>query len=320
MLTGPEKAVVFLLSLDEKLAAPIVAELSDDDLRKLRTVASTMREVKSDSIDETYRDFIDRMSKAVAVPRGGLPYLRRLAVKAFGEERARGVFEDGTTSPLAKLEAAQPDTMATLLAKEPPQLVAAILARLEPSAAAAMLAAMPPDRQALVVSRVSRLTELPAGTLEEVASALAAELPTGEGATAIGVDGMARAAAILNASTKEMVSGVLDALQAERPELSEELRLAMFTFADLVRLDAKSMRALLREIPTDRLTLALKDAPPDIARAVFTGLSARAAEVIRDELELLGKARKPEIEKARKEVIETALRLEAEAGLDLGRS
>ncbi len=319
MLTGPEKAVVFLLSLDEKLAAPIVAELTEAELRKLRSVASTMRQVDPESLDEAYRDFVERSSKAVAVPRGGLPYLRRLTVRALGEDRARNVFEDGTTSPLARLEAAQPDTIAALLAKESPQLVAAIVARLEPGAAAAVLAAMPADRQALVVRRVSTLTELPAGALEEVASALAAELPAQDGATAIGVDGMARAAAILNATPKEVVTEILQSIEGEQPELSQELRLAMFTFADLVRLESKAMRTLLREIPTDRLTLALKNAPEEVMRAVFGGLSSRAGEVIRDELELLGNARKGDIDAARKEVIETALRLEAEGVLDLGR-
>lgn len=319
MLTGPEKAVVFLLSLDEKIAAPIVAELTEDELRKLRTVAATMHEVNADAVDATYRDFVQRSSKAVAVPRGGLPYLRRLAVKAIGEERARNVFEDGTTSPLARLEAAEPDTIASLLSKEPPQLAAAILARIEPAAAAAVLAAMPPERQALVMCRVSRLTELPATTLEEVAGALAAELPTSDGAATVGVDGMARAAAILNAGPKETAMDVLSTIESDQPDLSRAIRLAMFTFADLVRLDSKAMRTLLREVPTDRLTLALKGATDDVLRVVFSGLSSRAAEVIRDELELLSNPRKADVDAAITEVIETALRLEAEGVLDLGR-
>jgi flagellar motor switch protein FliG len=79
------------------------------------------------------------------------------------------------------------------------------------------------------------------------------------------------------------------------------------------------MRTLLREIPTDKLTLSLKGAADDIMAAVFSGLSTRASEVIRDELELLSNPRKADVEAARTEVIETALRLEAEGVLDLGR-
>jgi flagellar motor switch protein FliG len=182
-----------------------------------------------------------------------------------------------------------------------------------------VLGAMPAERQAIVMTRVTRLTELPASTLEEVAGALAAELPTGEGATTLSMDGMARAAAILNAAPKEIAVGVLSTIEAEQPELSRDLRLAMFTFGDLTRLDPKAMRTLLREIPTDKLTLSLKGAADDIMAAVFSGLSTRASEVIRDELELLSNPRKADVEAARTEVIETALRLEAEGVLDLGR-
>ncbi len=319
MLTGPEKAVVFLLSLDEKIAAPIVAELSEPELRKLRVVASTMREVPADALNATYADFVDQTSRAVAVPRGGLPYLRRLAVGALGEDRARGVFEDGTTSPLARLEAAPPEAVASLLAAEPAQLAAAILARLEPSTAAAVLASMPRDRQASIVQRVSRLAEIPASTLEEAASALAAELPVSDGTTNIGIDGMAKAAQILNAGEKQVASDVLSDIESDNPDLSRELRLSMFTFTDLARLDSRAMRTLLREIPSDRLTTALKDAPAEVLAAVFGGLSQRAADVLRDDLELLPTPRKVDLEAARTEILETALRLETDGTLDLGR-
>jgi flagellar motor switch protein FliG len=318
VLTGPERAVVFLLSLDEKIAGPIVAELTDAELKKLRAVASTMRQVEAAALDETYTEFVTRSSQSVAVPRGGLRYLRRLAASAVGEERARGVFEDGVTSPLARLEAAPPDALATLLAREPTQLAAAIIAKLEPTAAAAILAAMSPDRQLAIIARVSELTELPASVLEEVASALVAELPASDGA-AIGVNGLARAADILKNSGKAAAQSLVASLEVDHAELSRKLKLAMFTIDDLAKLSPRSMRTLLKEIPPDRLTMALKGAPPELASAVFAAMSARAADVLKDDLEVLGAVRKSDLEAARNEIIEIALRLEADAGLDLGR-
>jgi flagellar motor switch protein FliG len=205
------------------------------------------------------------------------------------------------------------------LVREPPQLAAAILARLEPQHAATVLALMPVERQAAVVRRVSKLTELPASALEEVATALAAELPSTDGAASIGIDGMAKAAQILNAAEKEVAGGVLSTLESGEPDLSRELRLAMFTFPDLARLEPRSMRTLLKEIPTERLTLALKGAPEDVLAAIFGGLSSRAVDVIRDELELIGNPRKADVDRARTEIIEAALRLESEGALDLGR-
>jgi len=319
VLTGAEKAVLFLLSLEESVAAPIVSELTEADLRKLRAVASTMREVPAGAIDEAFREFLDRTGSQVAVPRGGLSYLRRLSAGALGEARAGEVFEDGVTSPLARLEGAAPDAVAALLAKEPPQLVAAILARLEPRAAAAILSGMPVDRQTTVIAHVSQMTELPAKVVEDVALALVGELPTDDASTLVSVDGIAKAAEMLNAAGRQVSTEILSRIDETDGVLATEVRQAMFTFDDLSRVDARAMRELLREVPTDRLTTALKGASPEILNAVFAGLSARAAELIKDDLELLGKVRRADVDAARKEVVEAALRLEGEGKVDLGR-
>jgi flagellar motor switch protein FliG len=318
MPTGAEKAVLFLLSLDEEVARPIVSELNEADLRKLRAVASTMREVPAGAMEETWKEFLDRSRSAVAVPRGGLPYLRRLSAVALGEARTNEVFEDGVMSPFARLENAPPDAVAGLLAQEPPQMAAAILARLEPAAAAAILTAMTPDRQVAVVDHVSRMTELPAKVLEDVANALVNELPTADANTLVTVDGIARAAAMLNAAGPA-AANILKDFEVADASLASQVRQAMFTFEDLRNVDGRAMREILREVASERLVTALKNASPEVTDAVFSGLSARAAELIRDDLELLGKVKRSDIEAARREVVEVALRLEAEGRVDLGR-
>ena len=319
MLTNSEKAVLFLLSLDEEVARPIVSELTEVDIRKLRAVASTMREVPKNAALLTFSEFLERSEKAVAVPRGGLRYLRRLSIGALGEERARAVFEDGVTSPFARLEAASAEDVAGLLANEPPQLAAAILSMLAPTSAAEILMALGEERQTIIVKQVSRMTQLPASVLEDVAAALAAALPAAQTSTQVSVDGIAKAAELLNASGKAASTTILASLEIDDPDLAATVRGAMFTFDDLERLDARSMRALLREVATERLTVALKNAPSEVLEAVFRGLSQRAAELIRDDLENMGHARKADIEAARKEVVESALRLEAAGTLSLGR-
>jgi flagellar motor switch protein FliG len=319
VITNAEKAVLFLLSLDEPVAGNVVRELGEAELRKLRAVASTMREVPAGALDETFQDFLQRSTSAVAVPRGGLPYLRRLSAGALGEDVARTIFEDGVTSPLARLEGAPSDAVATLLEREPPQLVAAVLARLEPSRAAEILSAMPLERQCTVVRHVGTMTELPAKVLEDVATALANELPTSDASTLVSVDGVAKAAELLNAAGRETSTAILDALAGADSQLATDVQQAMFTFDDLRRVEPKAMRELLREVPTERLTLALKGCSQELMDAVFAGLSARAAELLKDDLQLLGKAKKSDVDGARREVLDAALRLESEGRLDLGR-
>ncbi len=318
MTNGAEKAVLFLLSLDEEAARPLMSELGEADLRKLRAVASNMRDVPAGAMDETWREFLERSRSAVAVPRGGLAYLRKLSTAALGEERTHEVFEDGVMSPFTRLEHAPADAVAVLLGREPPQMAAAILTRLEPAAAAAVLTAMAPDRQVAVIEHVSRLTELPAKVLEDVALALVDELPTADANTLVSVDGVARAAAMLNAVGGNAQT-ILKDFEANDEALATRVRQAMFTFEDLRRVDSRTMREILREVPTERLVMALKGASSEVTEAVFAGLSARAAELIRDDLEMLGKVRRSEIDTARREVVDVALRMESEGRVDLGR-
>ncbi len=319
MLTNAEKAVLFLLSLDEAAARPIVEELGEEEIRKLRAVAATMREVQKDAIALTFKEFLERSNSAVAVPRGGLPYLRKLSAGALGEDRARAVFEDGVTSPLTRLERARPEDVAALLDAEPPQLSAAILSVLEPKSASTILFAMTEDRQAAVIKNVGRMTQVPATVLEDVAAALVASLPQSEAATLVSVDGVAKAAELLNSTGKSGQDLILGFLDTEDPELANDVRQAMFTFDDLVRIPARQMRILLREVPSETLVLSLKGAADRVVDAILAGLSGRAAALVRDDLEQLANARKADVLAARREVVSVALRLEADGQMDLGR-
>lgn len=317
-LTDPQKAVLFLLSLDENVAAPIVNELDPVELKKLREIATSMQAVSSGALTQTYREFVEKCTESMAVPKGGLPYLRRLTRSALqgGAEEQVEIELDG---PIQRLEAAPPETVAALLADETDQLIAALLTRLDPKRAAPILEAMPTEREASILMRMTKMTDLPLGVLDDVVAALASDLPQTMADPTFTVDGVKRAAEILNSGGRQMSATILEAIEERQPELARDMRLAMFTFVDLGRLDAKSMRTLLREVPTERLTIALKGAPQDVVDAIFLGLSERAAALIRDDLEVLGKVRKSEVEGARQEVVQVALRLEADGVLDLGR-
>jgi flagellar motor switch protein FliG len=319
VLTNAEKAVLFLLSLDENVARPIVEELGEEEIRKLRTVASTMREVPKHAMEHTFKEFIGRTGHNVAVPRGGLPYLRKLSAGALGEDRTRAVFEDGVTSPLTRLERARPEDVATLLEAEPPQLAAAILSVMAPTSASPILFAMTEERQAAVVKSVGRMTQVPASVLEDVAAALAASLPSSDASTLVSVDGVAKAAELLNATGKNGQELILGFLDTEDPELANDVRQAMFTFEDLSRISSRQMRVLLREVASDRLVLALKGSTEELISAILAGLSSRAAALVRDDLEAISNARKADVLAARREVVATALRLETDGQLDLGR-
>jgi flagellar motor switch protein FliG len=316
-LTGPEKAVLMLLSLDEAAATPILAELSDDDVRKLREVASMMRAVPASSLDQVYHEFVERTQEAVAVPRGGVRYLRRIASRALGEAKTQQIFVEGPQTAMERLASADPAALAAVFEHEHPQLVAAILSQFETDRAAEIVVQLPEEMQPVVLSRLGTMTDVPAGLLEEVASALSAELPAAEAEASMSVDGVSRSAALVRKLGRETGEAVLSQIAEDNEELAGEIRKAMYSFEDLGVLDARALRSLLEAVPVERLTLALKTASESLRQHVFSSMSRRAAERIREDMELLGGVRLADVEAAQREIVEVALRLEAEGGISL---
>lgn len=316
-LSGPEKAVLMLLSLDEATATPILSELEPADVRKLREAASNMRAVPATALEHVYAEFIQQTKEAVAVPRGGVRYLRRLAGRALGETKAQEIFVDQQQSALDRLAGAEPSAIASVMENEHPQLVAAILSQLDNEKAARVLEQLPEASRAQVLERLGTMTEIPSALLEEVATALSAELPTSQADTVRTVDGIARSAALVRRMGRETGEALLGVLEEGNQELATEIRRAMYTFEDLGVLDARALRSLLEAVPVEKLTMAMKTASESLRNHIFTSMSKRAAERIKEDMEVMGGVRLADVEGAQREIVEVALRLDAEGTISL---
>lgn len=301
-----------LLSLDEVTAAPIIAELETDELRKLREVATVMRVVPASALDSVYREFLEKSQEAVAVPKGGVRYLRRVAVKALGEAKTQEIFHEGPQSALERLIAADESALAAVLEREHPQLVAAIISQIPTTKAVAVLEQLSEACRVGVLERLGKMSEVPAGLLEEVAATLTSELPQGGAEALISVDGIAKSAALVRHMRRESGEALLGDLAEGDAELAMEIRRSMYTFEDLSVLDQKSLRALLESIPSDRLVLSLKTASEELKEKIFSSMSKRAAERLREDLQISGAVRLAEVESAQREIVEQALTLAAE--------
>jgi flagellar motor switch protein FliG len=316
-LSGPEKALLMLLSLDEATATPILSELDAADVRKLRTAAAGMRAVPAAALGRVYTEFVQHTQEAVAVPRGGVRYLRRLAGRALGETAAQEIFVDQQDSALERLAAAEPGALASVMENEHPQLVAAILSQLDNEKAARVLEQLPEAGRAQVLERLGNMTEIPAALLEEVARALSAELPAAQADTIRTVDGIARSAALVRRMGRETGEALLGTLEEGNSELATEIRRAMYTFEDLSVLDARALRSLLEAVPVEKLTMALKTASESLRNHIFTSMSKRASERIKEDMEVMGGVRLADVEAAQREIVEVALRLDAEGTISL---
>jgi len=316
-LSGPEKAVLMLLTLDEATATPILSEMDASDVRKLREAASNMRAVPATALEGVYAEFIQQTKEAVAVPRGGVRYLRKLTGRAMGEVKASEIFVDQQESALERLAAAEPAAIASVMENEHPQLVAAILSQLDNEKAARVLEQLPEASRSQVLERLGTMTEIPSALLEEVATALSAELPTSQKDTVRTVDGIARSAALVRRMGRETGEALLGTLEEGNQELATEIRRAMYTFEDLSVLDARALRSLLEAVPVEKLTMAMKTASQSLVTHIFTSMSKRAAERIKEDMEVMGGVRLADVEAAQREIVEVALRLDAEGTISL---
>jgi flagellar motor switch protein FliG len=317
-LTGPEKAVLLLLSLDEGAAAPIMSELEPNDVRKLREVAALMRAVPASALDRVYAEFVEETHQAIAVPRGGIRYLRRVATRALGESRTQELFDDTPATAMARIATMDPVVLAGVLETEHPQVIAAILSQLPADRAARLIEALPENVRAASLTRLGAMTEVPAGLLEEVATALSEDLPPPGVEAALSVDGIGRSAQLVRKLKKETSESLLTEIEGQDSQLVAAIRRNMYSFEDLTAIDQRAMRELLKAVPGDRLTLALKTASEQLRNHLFSGMSKRAADRVREDLDLLGAVRLSDVEEAQREIVEIALRLESEGVLSLG--
>jgi flagellar motor switch protein FliG len=316
-LTGPQKAVLMLLSMEEATAVPVLAELSPEEVATLRNAATSLRSVAVQELGSVYAEFIEKSQTALAVPRGGLRYLEQITTRALGPAKSDAIFKDRPRSALQRLEAADPAAMAAVLEHEHPQLVAAVISQMQPDRAAEVLQRVPEEKRPLILSRLGTMTEVPANLVEEIAQALTTELPAVDAESTLHVKGLEHAAALIRKLGRELGEEVLGALSDDNDELADAIRQAMYTFEDLLNLDPPALRTVLEGVSGDRLTMALKTASEPLKNAIFSSMSRRAADRIREDMEMLGAVRLAEVEAAQREIVEVATRLMAEGTISL---
>ena len=115
-----------------------------------------------------------------------------------------------------------------------------------------------------------------------------------------------------------MDADILDDIEENDPDMVEEIRKRMFTFENLTALDGRSLQMILREVNNDTLTIALKTASDEMQEKIFANMSARAADMIRDDLDAMGPVRLSEVEAMQQSIVKIAMKLEEEGKLVLG--
>jgi flagellar motor switch protein FliG len=321
-LTGADKAALLLLSLGEGNAGEILKRLDDKEVQVLGQRISKLEVVPTKQLATILDEFHKMMEAPEALVVRGDQFFKNTISRTMDSKRQADLIEslDLDTSPefFQKIKKLDARTLASYMRNEHPQTMALVLAHLERPQAGAVLAQFPENLQIEVVRRIANLDQVSPAIIEEIDNALRDEISLVEEVGGRVIGGAQSVAEILNQMERAVENSILKRLEEEDYEaLAEDIRRYMFTFEDLLGVEDRGVMALLKEVNTQELALALKAASDDLKEKFFQNMSTRAAEMLREELEIMGPARLRDVETAQQKIIQIAKRLEAEGQLVL---
>jgi flagellar motor switch protein FliG len=319
-LSGAQRAALFLLSLEEKAAAAVFRHMEPDEIRKIMAAMSSLRNIPVREAQKVFEEFTHYVRYEPVMLEGGPAYLRGALDKALGAEEAR--FLLGEAKPeiqdhgrtLSKID---PRTLANALEVEHPQTIALLMTSLEPRQAAGVLGNLPAHLQEEVMNRVARMERISPEVVADIESSILAELSDISTIEQRSFKGTKQAAAMLNSLGRDVGVALLEKLAAKDESLAEQVRYSMFSFEDLLSVADRGLQTILKEVSSDVLLVALKTASPELRDKFFRNMSTRAAEMMREDLEIMGPVRVSDVENAQREIAQVALRLQEEGSIVL---
>lgn len=321
-IAASECAAVFLMLLDEQEAAALLARLGPDELQRVGTAMVRLGEVEPARIAEAIAGFVAEADSAALPAQGRAAQLGAMLERAVGPVRGESLMQ--RIMPEAKPQAVEiarwlaPDVLAGMVAGEHPQVIAVLLLMLEPDAAAEVLAALPAELQPPVVERVGRLERVTGEAVGLLDTVLSAQIEERFGAAALAVGGAREAANLINLAGGQVNRNVMPEIERRDGQLARAIEAEMLTFEMLFALDPQAMGRLLRDVDNVQLVTALKGLEEADRAPFFASMSSRAADGIRDEIELLSKVKRKDVLAAQKAMIEIARRLRDEGEIALG--
>lgn len=321
-VSGIEKAAILLLTLGEGRAGEILSRLDDQEVQLLGQRISKLEVVPTKQMAGILEEFTKMMTAPEAIVVRGDQFFKNTISRSMDLKRQEELFDklDLETNPdfFQKIKKLDPRTVASFLRNEHPQTVALVLAHLERQQAGQVLALFPENLQMEVVRRMASLDQVSAAIIEEIDAALREEIAMVEEVGGRLVGGPQSVAEILNQMERSQETSILKRLEEEDQEdLAENIRRYLFTFEDLLGIEDRGLMALLKEVNTQELALALKAASEELRDKFFRNMSNRAAEMLQEELEIMGPARLRDVEGAQQRIIQVAKRLEGEGQLVL---
>ena len=311
--TGLENAAILLMSLGEEEASEVFKHLAPKEVQRLGETISRMKAVSRDRVEDVLESFEDIAAKEHMLVADSNEYVKSVLRKALGDDKANllidRIMQGNDITGIESLKWMDPSSVAELLRNEHPQIVAAILVHLDFDQSAEVLKMFSERQRNEVLVRIATLDGIQPLALRDLNEVMSKVLAGGDRSKKSSLGGVKAAAEILNMLGSAVETSVLDFVREADADLAQKIMDNMFTFDDVEKIDDKGIQALMKEVQSESLVIALKGATPALREKIFKNMSTRAAETLREDLESRGPVRLSEVEAEQKEMLKIIRRL-----------
>ncbi len=323
-LSGVQRAAVLLMAMGADNAAEVLKHLNPKEVQSLGSAMANMENVNKKTMSHVMDEFINEVSNQTSVGIGQEDYIRDMMVNALGEDKANNMIDrillGSGNKGLESLKWMDARSVAEVIRLEHPQIISIVLSYLEPDQSAEVLKILPERARPDILMRVAALEGVPPSALQELDKIMEQQFSGNQNVSQNSMGGFKTAANILNFMEASIEGAIMESIGEHDQDMQESISELMFVFDNLNDVDDRGIQALLREVSTDSLTLALKGAEEGLREKILKNMSKRAAEMLREDMEARGPVKLSEVELAQKDIISTARRLAEEGDIVLGGS
>ncbi len=321
-MSGPKKAAVFLLYMGEEYATLAFEKMNEQEIGEVAFEMSMIESITPEMLKEVSLDFVGQFEGETRMIIESGSFINNIVTNTLKGNDAAAVLDDlekkKQDKPFIWSRNINVGTLAGYVEGEHPQTIAMILAHMPSEISSEILMSLPEDLKGDISMRIARLGQISDDVVRDVDKALRLELSgaVGPGGKAGGLQVLVD---IINGVDKTTEDAVMEFVEEDNPEMANDIRNLMFVFEDLNSIDDTAMREILKKVEGQQLTYALKTATDEMKEKIFSNLSQRAGEMLKDDLDAMGPIRLAEVEEAQQAVVRAAKELEADGTITLGK-
>jgi flagellar motor switch protein FliG len=325
-LSGVDKAATLLATLGQTTSAEILKHLSEDEVQRVSQAVAQLTRLSSDEAETVLEEFDQMVMAQQYVVKGGIDYARDMLHHAFGAEVATRLLDrvqnliDSELASFDVLQKADPQQLAKFIHSEHPQTVALVLSHLVPSQAAALLTSLPRELRRDVAIRMANLDQISPDIINKIASVIEEKLKALGEFSRESYGGVRAVAEMINRLDIGESRDILNGIEEEDLKLFETIRHLMFVFEDLMQLDLRDLKELIQRVDRKLLTIALKGTSDQLKARIMSVMSQRSADMLREDIEVIGAVKIREVEAAQQHVIALIREMEKDGSITLQQS